>query len=283
MDMHTLAATPATATATATPASAPPEKKSATRGTRRAISLLKELAYCREGTATLTQLAHATHLPKPTVHRLLDLLTEEGLIERVPGERGVRLGRLVYELGIAAAPEVDTRAVCAPFLQRVVDQIGDCTYLHSRSGDDGLCLDRREGRDGFQAIPTQVGHRRPLGLGASSLSIMAALPQETAEAVAARNAERYVRHRLTPQRVLELIAAARGRGYAMSVGCVIPGFRGISVAIAGHPMSMTVIAISDKLPPSRIDKILPVLEDEARRMGEALHQAARPAMAARPL
>ncbi|WP_030671988.1 helix-turn-helix domain-containing protein [Streptomyces sp. NRRL B-1347] len=60
-----------------------------------AFLLLEELA--RAGEAGLTGLAHATGLPKTTVHRLLDQLTALGAVER-HGSR-YRIGATVARLG----------------------------------------------------------------------------------------------------------------------------------------------------------------------------------------
>lgn len=242
-------------------------------GLRRAISLLKELSCSRDGSASLTQLSCAAGLPKPTVHRLLGILLEERLIERVPDTHNVRLGALVYELGLAAAPAMDVRAICGPSLERLATATGEAAYLNCRSGDDALCLDRREASAGFQAVPMHAGNRRPLGVGSSSLALLACLPPDAAEATIMVNAERYRRYRLTAERVLESAEVARARGFAVTAGRIVPSFSGIAVAIpqpGEGPLALSVIALAERLIPARIDKVVTLLHREAQEVRERL-------------
>jgi DNA-binding IclR family transcriptional regulator len=129
----------------------------------------------------------------------------------IPATRTYRLGPLLYEFGLAAAPRVDARRLCGPTLDRLAAAAGDAAYLNCRSGNDALCLDRREGTFEVQALPVDVGNRRPLGVGSGALAVLASLPSAEVDAVIEANAGRYRRHGLTAERVHAYVEATRAR------------------------------------------------------------------------
>ena len=79
-----------------------------------------------------------------------------------------RTGQLMYELGLTAASSFHLRAVCEPHLQRLVQMTQNTIFLTLRSGNDGVCIDRKEGGHAIRSY-TVIGTRRPLGIGAGGL------------------------------------------------------------------------------------------------------------------
>jgi DNA-binding IclR family transcriptional regulator len=250
-------------------APAEPERDGA-RAIHRAVALLREVSASRGQGARLTALADAAGLPRPTVHRLLSALMREGLLERDAVTRAFRLGPLLYEFGLAATPRVDIRRFCGPSLDRLAAALGDTAYLNCRSGADALCLDRREGGFEIQAMPVEVGNRRPLGVGSGALAVLASLPSEEVDAVLARNAGRYRRFGMTAERVRASVEATRARGFAVTSGRIVARFRGVAVAIGngvgGIPVALSVIAIEERLDVRRIERAVLLLQREERAL-----------------
>jgi len=248
---------------------------------RRAVSLLREVSASRGRGARLTALAEASELPVPTAHRLLDMLLREGLLERDTATRGYRLGPLLYEFGLAAAPSVDIRRLCAPALDRIAAETDDCAYVNARSGRDALCLDRREGGFEIQAAPVRIGNRRPLGIGSGALAILASLPSEEVDSVLEANARRYRRHGMTAERVRNAVEATRARGFATTFGRIVARFRGVALAIGngvgGVPVALSVIALEERLDARRIERVVALLRREERSLRAALSSELFPA------
>ncbi|UPY38902.1 IclR family transcriptional regulator [Sediminicoccus sp. KRV36] len=244
------------------------------RVVRRAVSLLREVSAARGNGATLKMLADSSGLPQPTAHRLLKVLQAEGLLERDTASRAYRLGSLLYEFGLAAVPRVDARRLCAGTLERITRAVGDTTYLNSRSGNDALCLDRREGSFEIRALPIEVGNRRPLGVGAGALAVLASLPSTEAEAVIEANAKRYRRHGLTAERIRTYVEATRARGFAITSGRIVARYRGVAIAvgngIGGVPASLSVVAVAERLDPRRIEQVARILIREEKSLREML-------------
>ncbi|MDB5315782.1 MAG: kipR [Rhodospirillales bacterium] len=240
------------------------------RVVRRAVSLLREVSASRGNGATLKMLADGAGLAQPTAHRLLKVLQAEGLLERDPASRTYRLGSLLYEFGLAAAPRVDARRLCAGTLERITEAVGDTTYLNCRSGDDALCLDRREGASEIPALPIEIGNRRPLGVGAGSLAVLASLPSSEVDAVIAANAGRYRRHGLTAERIRTYVEATRARGFAITSGRIVARYRGVAIAIGngigGTPASLSVVAVAERLDLRRIELVARLLAREEKAL-----------------
>ena len=244
------------------------------RVVRRAISLLREVSAARGNGATLKMLADSAGLPQPTAHRLLKVLQAEGLLERDAASRAYRLGSLLYEFGLAAVPRVDARRLCAGTLERITRAVGDTTYLNSRSGNDALCLDRREGSFEIHALPIEIGNRRPLGVGAGALAVLASLPSTEADAVIEANARRYRRHGLTAERIRIYVEATRARGFAITSGRIVAQYRGVAIAvgngIGGVPASLSVVAVAERLDPRRVEQVARILIREEKSLREML-------------
>lgn len=197
---------------------------------------------------------------------MLQALVEEELLAKDPATRAYRPGPLLYELGLAASPRLDLRKLCQPNLQRLAEATGDTAYLTIRSGDDALCLDRCEGSFPIKALPLEIGNRRPLGVGAGALAVIAALPLPEGEAAIAANAARYQRYRLTAERVTGELEAARRRGYAVTTGRFVARYRGVAVPFGGGEVpaaSLCIVAISERLKPERLDRVVTLLTREA--------------------
>lgn len=241
---------------------------------RRAVALLREVSAAKCRGARLGGLADAAGLTQPTAHRLLGILLKEGLLERDGASRAYRLGPLLYELGLAAAPRVDVRRMCGPTLDRIAEEAGDTAYLNSRSGADALCLDRREGGFHLQALPVAIGNRRPLGVGSGALAVLASLPPGDVDLVIAANERRYRRHGLTPEKVRTAVEATRARGFAMTTGRIIARYRGVAMAVGngvgGVPVAISVIAVAERLDARRIETMAALLRREEAGLRAAI-------------
>jgi DNA-binding IclR family transcriptional regulator len=166
----------------------------------------------------LVDLAELAGLEKSTAHRLLQRLQEERMLARDPGQRGYRLGPLLYELGLAALPETNLREISHPALQALARATGDMAFLVIRSGFESVCLDRIAGNFAIQTMTQGVGDRHPLGVGAGGLAILAALADSEAKIVIQAVAPQLRRYRLTEKQLRERVAATRERGTAIDEG-----------------------------------------------------------------
>src|SRR5512136_1146903 len=185
---------------------------------QRAISLLWYIAKRNERGVTLSQIARQSGINVATVHRILSALTQEGLITRDPTSKFYHLDFGLFLLG-DAAHQYSIRHQFRTLLEHIAKETGDTVFLLIRSGNDVLCIDRVEGKFPIRTVPIDVGVRRPLGIGAGSLALIAFLPDDQFETFLSTNAPRYLKYKnMTPKDIKNLAAVSRKAGYVVSKG-----------------------------------------------------------------
>ncbi|MCC7079577.1 MAG: IclR family transcriptional regulator [Burkholderiales bacterium] len=248
---------------------------SGTQSIQRAARLLRELAARNRQGMRLIDVAHSSGLQRPTVHRMLKCLTAENLVSQDPKSRRYFLGPLVFELGITAGPRFNIRDVCTDALDRIAADTGDTAFLIIRSGDDALCVDRREGAFPIKTFTVDVGVRRPLGVGAGSLAILTALPDDEIETTVQRVASRLPAYgRLTEAELLHMVKRARKTGYVLNDVRTLSGVTAIGVPILdpnARPIgAISVSAISARMTTARQRELVEILRREIRAIEKQL-------------
>jgi len=248
---------------------------SGTQSIQRAARLLRELAARNRQGMRLIDVAHSSGLQRPTVHRMLKCLAAESLVSQDPQSRRYFLGPLVFELGITAGPRFNIRDLCADALDRIAAETGDTVFLTIRSGDDSLCVDRREGAFPIKTFTVDVGVRRPLGVGAGSLAILTALPEEEIEEIVGRIANRLSAFgRLTAPELLALVKRARKVGYVLNDVRTLSGVAAIGAPIfdaSARPIAaISVSAITSRMTLTRQRELAEVLRREIRAIEKKL-------------
>lgn len=201
------------------------------------------------------------------------------MVEQVEDSRRYRLGQELAVLGWSANRTVyDIKELAAEDLAAVAAKTGDTGFVAIRSGTEAVCIDRLAGAYPVKAFTVEVGTRRPLGVGATGVALLAALPQDEAEAVLDAIKENLVRYPNAGLRqIREAVQRARQAGYALSEGLMLKGVRGVAVVIrdsSGRPIAgIGTAAINDRLPPSRIPEIVRVLRLHANHVEQRIAAA----------
>lgn len=223
--------------------------------------------------ARMTVLATALDLPHPTVHRMLTALCQVGALHRVSQSNRYTLGAALTDSGRLSVPVDALQHIVRPALVRLAMRAGDNVFLSVRESYEAVCVDRLEGEFPIRFGPLDIGGRRPLGVGAASLALLADLPDDVVE-----DAIRVNRQKLTgehaPDKLWLLIEQTRCNGYAFDNGRLFAGGCGIGMAIAacGGPAvgAVSVGAISARIPPERIEELVAALQGEIQSILKAL-------------
>jgi DNA-binding IclR family transcriptional regulator len=230
---------------------------------RRALSVLRILAAGRENGVPLAEVVQATGLTRPTVHRIVHVLIEEGIVERHQKTGRYAIGGQVGELALARQSRSPLLAAADEVLKDVLRQVGDTLFLTVRTGNDTLCIDRRIGSYPIQVLSIDVGARRPLGVSSAGVAILAAMPAAEAREIVAANEVRFKPYRTNATAVLAQIATARRRGYNLREVGLVQGTKSISTWIKtpdGRPAAaITVSAVRHRLGPRREQEIADIL------------------------
>jgi len=248
---------------------------SGTQSIQRAVALLRELVAVNRRGASALQLAERTGLDRGTAHRMLQCLAAEGLLGFDRDTHKYSFGPLAYDIGLAASERLDLPQLCKPALARIADDTGDTVFLMVRSGDDAVCADRAVGSYPIKTFVVDVGTRRPLGIGAGSLAILSALPEDVAELALGHNAARIAGYAgMSADRLRAMLAEARRLGHVAMDVVAVPGVRavGVPVRTAGGKAvaALSVAAIAPRMTPGREAELVRLLRREAQELGALL-------------
>lgn len=242
----------------------------------RAVALLRLLATAGRRGIALTALARATGLANSTVHRLLAQLIAQRLATQLEGSRRYVIGPLAYELGLAAAAQFDIRGLCRPVLETLAEEAAETVYLVQRSGDEAVCIDLVEGASAVRVASLQVGSRRPLGLGAGGLAILAALPPDEAERLIARVGARIEKDWNFPVAVLRRsLQDNRREGFSLIRNRITPGVTAVGLSFRdslGQVLgAISIAGTNARMGPKRLEALRLSMAGARRRIEAILH------------
>jgi DNA-binding IclR family transcriptional regulator len=244
----------------------------------RAAQLLRAIASRGRDGARLVDLTQHTHLEQPTARRILKSLIAEGIVMQQPASRRYMLGHLVFELGLAAAPQFNLKQLCEPSLLRIAERTSDTVFLSVRSGYDSVCIDRKEGAFPIKTLTLDIGTRRPLGIGAGGLALLMDLPDSEVDEILATNANRLRRFSALDVPTLQgMIQRARELGYALNDRQATPGAISVGLPLTnryGPPVAaISIGAISSRMGSARQRELAGVLREEVKLLEGLLREA----------
>jgi len=206
-------------------------REGAVRTVDRVARILRTLSGDRADGLALSDISRETGYGKTTTHRLLGALVDVGFVHQDTSNRRYRLGTLAIEIG-RKAHEQGVAALVTPVLKRLAKDTGDTVFASIREGPSAICVAREVGSYPIRTLTLEVGDRRPLGVGAGSLALLAALPDREIEQVLRLNAlwlKDYPGFHAEDLR--SLVARTRQEGYAFNEGRIVAGMCAIGVAV----------------------------------------------------
>lgn len=247
---------------------------------KRGVTLLKILATAGSRGISLTQIAARADLPHPTAHRVLRQLVEERLVARNDELKRYRLGPLAFELGMAGSTLYDMRDLCEDAMQALSSETTDTVYLVVRSGFEAVCMHRLEGSFPIRTLVLDVGSRRPLGVGAGGLALLAAMEDDECTDILSRVGPKLSAFgKLTERDLKYACALTRERGAAVIQDKVNLGVSAVGRVFrdaVGQPMgAISVAALSHRMPSQRIARISELLTDACVHVERRIHDHRR--------
>ncbi len=197
------------------------------------------LGALEAGPATLAQLVAATHLARPTAHRLAVALEHHRFVARDMQGRFI-LGPRLSELA-SAAGEDRLLAAAGPVLTAVRDHTGESVQLYRRQGDQRICVAAAERQMGLRdSIP--VGATLTMSAGSAAQILLAW-----------EEPDRLHRALQAATFTATILSGVRRRGWAQSVGEREPGVASVSAPVRG-PSGRVLAAVSVSGPMERMGR-----------------------------
>lgn len=242
--------------------------------------VLRALSATSHDGAATSDLARATDIPRPTVHRLLTSLAEEGFVDRDQRTGRWFLGPELYLLGQTAGIRYDVTHHAHASVHRLATMTGESAFFSARRGEETICLLREDGDFPIRSFVLYEGARFPLGVISAGLVILAFLEDTEIDAyldrvdLTSRWGETH-----TPQAILARIARTRRDGYAVNPGLVVEGSWGMAAAVfdrTGQPMwALTLTGIETRFRQERQPELGALLLREAHALSRILGSPTR--------
>lgn len=233
----------------------------------KAVSLLEALGADAPELG-LADLARRAGFDKATTRRLLVSLIEGGLVEQDELSRNYRLGAGLSRLALLREAKFPFRSTALPVVERLAQETGETVHLSEYSSRGLVSVHVIESTKANR-VSVPVGMILPLHATASGIALLAFAAKKLREATANGALEAFTQHTVgEPAKLLEMVEAARARGYSTSAQGFEEGVFSVASAILG-PDGLAVGALAVAAPQVRIRK------GDIERHGAAAAAAAR--------
>jgi len=238
-----------------------PGRSGSVQSIERAFGLLETMAE-HDGMMGLSQLAAASGLPLPTIHRLVRTLVDLGYLRQEPSRRYV-LGPSLIRLGESSSQMLSLWA--RPHLARLVDELGESANLAMLDGDQIVYVAQAQSRHSMRTF-TEVGRRALPHCTAVGKAIMADIPAAQVRDILHRTGmPKRTENTITdPDEFARQLMWSTEHGYAIDEGEQEVGVRCVAMIV---PDSPSRLAISVSGPATRMT------EDVLRRAVTLLTEA----------
>jgi len=247
-----------------------------TQSIQRAAQLLKLLTAQNRKGMRLVELYRKAKLERPTAHRILQGLIAERLVRQDQTTKRYFLGPMIYEMGLAAAPQFQLRDVCHRHLLNLATLSADTVFLNIRSGMESVCIDRTEGAFPVKAFVLDIGRRRLLGVGAGGLAILSAMSRKDRNRILKTNSPKlaYRYPRFDFGKIDAILEEGSRKGYVVSDVIEVPGIRSIGMPITltdGSPIAaISISALGTRLGPDRCTELALTLREAVSEIEDEL-------------
>ena len=264
----------------ATSAPAEPEAGPGLTGTQtaaRAIHLLRIIAAHNPVGITLTNLAIAAKLTRPTTYRLASCLIAEGMAIRDRTTRKYDLGARAFQLGLTTYAFSEVLRICSPAVNRIAATTQDHVCLVIRTGLDTVPICEIPAAIPVRPLIRRYAEPVPIGATPSGVALLACFSDAQVRTIIKLNEKDPLRrHRTDPEAILPAVSAARRNGYAVSVNYHFHGVGGVAVAVpigANTPfLALSNLSVNERIVGSRQQFLIDILSREAKQLGTALSE-----------
>jgi DNA-binding IclR family transcriptional regulator len=236
------------------------EKRYIAPSVKKAFDILKVISASRGG-IRLNEIAKELGIAKSTVHGVMSILEDVGVVRKDTATRRFELGLTLFELGRKAYSRIDLREIARPVMEALMELVQETVFLGTLSGDKGaiLVLDVVECSHDMK-VTSPVGSTLPLFAAAPGKAIMANMDEETVmEIIKNKGLPRLTGNSITdPGVFMKEIRRVKKRGYAADLEEYISGLRAVAAPLdlEGHGLStIYIVGFKKSLDNAKMDLI----------------------------
>jgi len=231
---------------------------------------------------TTTEVARATSLARPTVHRLLSALVTEGFCDHEHRTGKWLLGPELYLMGAVAAERYDISELAREHVAALAEATGESAFLSARRSDETVCLLRQDGAFPIRSFVLYEGRRFPLGVASAGMAILAFLPEESMKRyLASTSLETEYGPAHSAKELRKKVAETRKLGYSVNPGLIVEGSWGMGAAVfdsSGQPAwALSLTGIHTRFEEGRRKELGELLLHHAHELSTKLASRSVPA------
>lgn len=207
-------------------------------------------------TMTLSEVAAAAGLARPTARRLLLTLEELGYVRTTAG--AFALTPKVLTLGMAYVSALGLWDIARPHLESLVARTGESSSMAQLDGSDIVYV-ARVSVPKIIALRVEVGTRFPAVQTSQGKVLLAALPPDELAATLAETSRAGLPPLIgrSPDRLRDELTEVRARGWALADEELAPGVRSVAVPVRdGHGAVRAAMNVTVHAAETSTDRLL---------------------------
>ncbi|WP_202171382.1 IclR family transcriptional regulator [Bacillus sp. USDA818B3_A] len=231
------------------------KSNSSIQSVERALKILDSLKENPNGLG-ITEIANRLEIAKSSAHRLTTTLLTFGYVHKDKITDKYLLGLKLVELGEQVLETLDLRKVASPFLQDLVNELGETVHLVVMENNEIVYIDKIEGPQTIRMY-SRIGKRAPVHCTGVGKAIMAFLPEEEVNQILIhKGLKRYTEFtHTTKETLIANLEEIRQLGYSideqeheLGIRCVAaPIFNHHKQAIAGLSVAAPIYRLQETM------------------------------------
>jgi DNA-binding IclR family transcriptional regulator len=217
---------------------------------------------------SIDEISAGTGIPRSSVHRILQSLAKENVVNYIP-KKGYGLTPRLITLGLKGMGERSIVEVAIPIMKKLSWETRETVSLHVASGYERVCLCRFEG-DYPITRRVKVGDKDLMFRGSAGKIIAASLRDDELEHVASNYIKEGIIKAEEKAAIFAEVENVRKQGYATSVAERIANSGSIGVPVKDFTgniqASLSISSILERMTPENIDRYLQLLLKAAEQI-----------------
>lgn len=232
-------------------------------------------AFGKQGLLGITDLAHATGLPKSTTHRLVTALVNEGLLVQDEDSHKYALSLRVTALGASILGSNIVRKSARPLLMELRDKTHESVHLAVLEGMEAVIIDTEDSYYFVRAVNVPGQHLPAHAVSTGKVLLAYQWDVRLREILHHSTLASYTERTITDPEVLyKELRTVRSNGYAVSCGELEEGIDAVAAPIYDH-MGTVVASVSIGGPSERCRPRQNELISAVTQTGQQISQALR--------
>jgi IclR family transcriptional regulator, acetate operon repressor len=225
------------------------------------------------GPLTPAEIAEEIGMPRSSVYRLAEALSQVNMTETLPDSR-IKISLRWLHLADAARAAMVEWTGARSVLDKLARETGQTTFLSVPRSDEAVCIDWSQGR-GINVLILKPGRALPLYAGAAGRITLAFRDEDPADYLARAPFPAFTRRTLqTASQLRRDIDGIRARGFSISDEDVTVGIGALGVPVfgAGNIMrgALSLAGLAEEIRTSRFE-LVDHLKDSATALAAALN------------